>query len=236
MKTILIALVGVFLSFSTFAQSTARGYVYHDLNGNGKKEKREEGLPGVSVSNGVDVVLTNNKGEYELPVGEDNILFVIKPSGYNVALNELNQPQYYYIHKPNGSPVLEYEGVRPTGKLPKSVDFALIKQDEPSNFTSLIFGDPQAYTLEEIEFFSRGIVSEVKGIENVAFGLSLGDLVGDDLVLHSPYIKAVSEVGIPWYNLMGNHDMNFDAVADSLADETFEANFGPANYAFNYGN
>ncbi len=34
---------------------------------------------------------------------------------------------------------------------------------------------------------------------------------------------------------MGNHDMNYDAVADSLSDETFESNFGPANYAFNYG-
>lgn len=34
---------------------------------------------------------------------------------------------------------------------------------------------------------------------------------------------------------MGNHDMDYDAVADSLADETYEATFGPANYAFNYG-
>ena len=34
---------------------------------------------------------------------------------------------------------------------------------------------------------------------------------------------------------MGNHDMDYDAPADSLADETFEASFGPANYAFNYG-
>lgn len=236
MKTILIALVGLLLGLSVQAQSVARGYVYHDLNGNGKKEKKEKGLQGVAVSNGVEVVLTNEKGEYELPVGEDNILFVIKPTGYKVGLNELNQPQYYYIHKPNGSPALNYEGVKPTGKLPKSVDFALVKYEEPTHFTSLIFGDPQAYNLEEVEFFSRGIVNELKGIENIAFGLSLGDLVGDDLVLHSPYIKAVSEVGVPWYNLMGNHDMNYDAVADSLSDETFEANFGPANYSFNYGN
>lgn len=236
MKTILIALVGLLLGLSVQAQSVARGYVYHDLNGNGKKEKKEKGLQGVAVSNGVEVVLTNEKGEYELSVGEDNILFVIKPTGYKVGLNELNQPQYYYIHKPNGSPALNYEGVKPTGKLPKSVDFALVKYEEPTHFTSLIFGDPQAYNLEEVEFFSRGIVNELKGIENIAFGLSLGDLVGDDLVLHSPYIKAVSEVGVPWYNLMGNHDMNYDAVADSLSDETFEANFGPANYSFNYGN
>ncbi len=40
---------------------------------------------------------------------------------------------------------------------------------------------------------------------------SLGDLVGDDLNLHPSYIKAVSKVGLPWYNVMGNHDMNYDA-------------------------
>src|SRR5690606_25953657 len=198
---------------------------------------RERGMPGVSFSNGVDVVQTDSKGYYELPVGNDNILFVIKPSGYKVPLNNLNQPLYYYIHKPLGSPAdFKYKGSEPTGKLPKSVDFALIPYDEPTTFTSLIFGDPQAYNLEEIDYFSKGIIAELEGIENIGFGLSLGDLVGDDLVLHNPYVQAVSKVGVPWYNLMGNHDMNYEATTDSLSDETFEANFGPANYSFNYGN
>lgn len=236
MKTIIVALIGLILSLSVNAQSIAKGYVFHDLNGNGKKEKKEKGIKGVPVSNGVDVVLTNDEGKYELPVGEDNILFVIKPPNYKVGLNEFNQPQYFYIHKPNGSPNLKYKGVEPTGNLPKSIDFALTESRESTHFTSLIFGDPQAYNLQEVEYFSKGIVAELKGIKNIAFGLSLGDLVGDDLVLHNPYIKAVSEVGVPWYNLMGNHDMNYDAVADSLSDETFEANFGPPNYSFNYGN
>lgn len=236
LRCILVIGMGLFSGYAVQAQSVATGYVYHDLNGNGKKEQKEKGIKGVSVSNGVQVVLTNEQGRYELPVDQDNILFVIKPAGYKVQVNELNQPQYYYIHKPAGSPDLKYKGVAPTGKLPKSVDFALVKQDEPNQFSSLIFGDPQAYNLEEVEFFSRAVVDELKGVKNIAFGLSLGDLVGDDLVLHNPYIKAVSEVGVPWYNLMGNHDMNYDAVADSLSDETFEANFGPANYSFNYGN
>src|SRR5690606_26287650 len=32
---------------------------------------------------------------------------------------------------------------------------------------------------------------------------------------------------------IGNHDLNFDVDTDSLSDETFEKNFGPANYSFN---
>ena len=97
----------------------------------------------------------------------------------------------YYIHKPNGSPKSEFAGVKPTGKLPKSIDFGLIPSEEKETFTALIFGDPQPYNLEEIEYFTKGIVTEVEGIKDVPFGLSLGDLVGNDLDLFSPYIKAV---------------------------------------------
>ncbi|PTT18979.1 metallophosphoesterase, partial [Flavobacterium sp. HMWF030] len=141
----------------------------------------------------------------------------------------------FYIYKPNGSPKSKFQGVAPTGKLPASVDFGLVAQKETDNFTTLVFGDPQPYNLEEVDFFTRGIIAEVEGIKNIPFGLSMGDLVGNDLNLFNPYIQAVKKVGIPWYNVLGNHDLNFDAKADNLSDETFEAHFGPANYAFNYG-
>ena len=45
----------------------------------------------------------------------------------------------------------------------------------------------------------------------------------------------MQHIGLPWYNVMGNHDMNYDVKEDSLSDENFELHFGPANYAFNYG-
>ncbi len=236
MKGLLSTMLMLAASTALWAQATATGIVYDDANGNGKRERRERGVAGVSVSNGLAVTVTDADGRYTLPVGDDNIIFVIKPSGYAVPVDENNLPKYYYIHKPAGSPKLKYGGVAPTGPLPKSVDFALVKQDEPADFTALIFGDPQAYTEQDLAHFAKGIVAELEGVQQVAFGLSLGDLVGDHLPLHKPYIQAVAKVGLPWYNLMGNHDMDYDAVADSLTDETFEASFGPANYAFNYGN
>src|SRR5688572_8691384 len=80
-----------------YAQQVAKGYVYLDANKNGKKDGGEKGLQGVSVSNGQEVVGTDAKGMYSLPVGDDDIIFVIKPKGYQVRLNAFNQPQYYYI-------------------------------------------------------------------------------------------------------------------------------------------
>lgn len=221
--------------FSLSAQDIAGGTVFEDINKNGKKDAGEKGIEKVAVTNGKEVVLTDNKGRYELPANSDMIISVIKPSGYGVATNTDNLPQFFYIHKPSGSPELKFKGVEPTGKIPKSIDFGLIPSEEKEEFTALIFGDPQPYTQEEVDFFAKGIVSEVENIENVPFGLSLGDLVGNDLDLFNPYIHAVKKAGIPWYNLLGNHDINFDAEEDILSDETYEAHFGPANYAFNYG-
>lgn len=231
----------LFISFTSAAQSgkatIAQGVVFHDANGNGKKDRRENGLSGVAVSNGVQVVQTDAQGKYSLPVGEDDIIFVIKPEGYMTPLDENNLPQFYYIHKPQGSPEnLKYTGVAPTGPLPKSIDFPLIAQEESEEFSVLLFGDPQAYNLQEIDYFRRGIVQMVDNRNQAIFGISLGDLVGDDLDLHPPYIEALSEVGMPFYNVLGNHDLNFDVTDDKLSDETFELNFGPANYSFNYGN
>lgn len=222
-------------AFSTAAQTSASGYVYLDANGNGRKDQSEKGIVKVSVTNGQDVVLTNALGRYTLPVGEDNIISVIKPAGFQVPLNADNLPQYFYIHKPKGSPVLKYKGVAPTGPLPKSVDFALRAVKEKEDFTALVFGDPQVYSLEQVDYFIKGVVKEVEGIKNVAFGISMGDEVGDKLDLFPAYTAAVKRVGIPWYNMMGNHDLDMDATTDSLSDESFEAHFGPTTYAFNYG-
>ncbi len=235
MKRISLVILVFLASTSAYAQDHASGYVYADVNNNGKRDNNEKGVAHVSVTNGQDVVLTNDKGFYTLPVTEDNIISVIKPTNYQVPKNADNLPQYFYIHKPKGSPQLKYKGVAPTGPLPKSIDFALLPAKENNDFTALVFGDPQVYSLEQVDYFVRGVIKEVEGIKNVAFGLSMGDEVGEKLDLFDPYTKAVKRVGIPWYNIIGNHDLNMDAVKDSLSDESFEAHFGPDNYAFNYG-
>ncbi len=220
---------------TVFSQSFVKGIVFEDLNKNSIKDRKEKGIPGVAVSNGIEVTLTGSKGEYTLPIAADNIVFVIKPGNYAVPVNEFNQPLFFYIHKPNGSPVLKYAGTPPTGDLPGLVNFPLVPSAMKDSFRLLVFGDPQTYTLEEVSFLHKGIISELKDVRGVDFGISLGDLVGDNLDLHHSYISAVKDVGIPWYNALGNHDENYDVKADSLSDESFEKSFGPATYSFNHG-
>lgn len=236
MKKILISLLLIAMQAGVMAQTKATGYVFHDADGNGKKGSSEKGIAGVAVSNGVQVVLTDAKGKYELPITENTTFFVIKPAGYRIPLNSNNLPQFYYIHKPKGSPEAKFKGSAPTGPLPKSVDFPLIPQQESASFRALVFGDPQVLDSTELGYYENDVVSEVRSVKNVAFGITMGDLVQNDLNLHKDYAAITAKIGIPWYNVIGNHDLNTDTKVDSLNHETFEAHFGPVDYSFNYGN
>ena len=224
-----------FIGNSAAANSTATGTVFLDTNGNQVKDDNEKGLPGVRVSNGQDIVQTDANGQYSLPVSDDTILFVIKPRGFMTPVNENRLPKFYYIHKPHGSPEgLKYAGIAPTGPLPESIDFPLTEQSEADTFKVLVFGDTQPYNMQEIEWLAHDVIEEVIGIDAV-FGISLGDLVGDDLSLFHPLNEVMATVGIPWYNVHGNHDMNFLAADDRYADETFERVYGPACYSYDWG-
>lgn len=236
MKQIFItSLILLFLPLNLFAQNVVKGVVFEDLNTNGIQDKKEKGIAGVSITNGVQVAQTDRKGNYKLPVGNDDIIAVIKPAGYEVPVNKDQLPQFFYIHKPDGSPELEYTGVKPTGELPNEINFPLVKNEVGQTFKMILFGDPQVYTEEEVVYYKNAVVKELRGIEGYQFGISLGDLVGNRPDLFNPYIAATKEIGTPWYNVLGNHDINFDVKEDALSDESFEAHFGPANYAFNYG-
>ncbi len=212
----------------------AKGTVYDDRNGNGFRDADEPGLPNVCVSNGKDVVRTGDDGSWVLPVTDDTIVFVVKPSGWATPLSEDMLPRFYYIHKPNGSPELPKPGVAPTGPLPPSIDCPLIRRDEPSTFRILLFGDTQARGLREVNFITRDVVEELVGAD-VAFGVSLGDIVADDVLLFEPINRAIAQIGVPWHNVFGNHDHNGGPNDDRTSDEAFERVYGPGTYAFEYG-
>jgi hypothetical protein len=237
MKSILL-LICFYLAIQGFSQNlqNAQGTVFHDLNANGLLDAGEPGVAAVSVSNGSDVVLTDESGKYAIPVSDDAIVFVIKPSDYNYPVNAYMLPQFYYIHKPEGSPKdLKYAGIAPTGPLPESIDFALLSGDASEQFSIIVFSDPQSYTEEQIDFYNRSIVEELVGVKGHTFGITLGDIVGDNLSFFEPTNAATARIGLPWFHVFGNHDMNFDAEIQEHADETFESVYGPATYAFNQG-
>ncbi|MGF1613104.1 MAG: calcineurin-like phosphoesterase C-terminal domain-containing protein [Gammaproteobacteria bacterium] len=212
----------------------ASGVVFEDLNRNGVRDSEEPGIGQVRVSNGIDVVQTAADGSYRLEVGDESIVFITKPSGYTTPVNGHRLPQFYYIHQPQGSPAgLRYAGIRPTGPLPDSIDFPLVKRDEPSRFNVIWLADPQPQTDAELGYIRDDVITELIGTD-AAFGMTMGDIMFDDLSLLPRYNALVAQVGIPWYNVPGNHELNFEAEDDRYALETFKRFFGPPYYAFEY--
>src|SRR6056297_2684125 len=233
----LLVLLALCVQPSFARAEAASGVVFHDRNSNGARDDGEPGIAGVRVSNGETVVQTDEQGRYKVPVKDDTILFVCKPRGWIYPVDENHLPQFYYVHKPNGSPDdhFRYKGSEPTGPLPASIDFALYPYQAPSKVRAVLLGDPQPTTIEEVQFFGRDIMSELVGVD-AEFGVTLGDIVGNQLELFQPMIEMQGLAGIPWHNVIGNHDINFHAEDDQHANETFHRVYGPSDYAFQYGN
>jgi hypothetical protein len=213
---------------------TARGTVFEDVDADGRWGPAEPGIAGVRVSNGREVVLTDRSGGYALEIGDEAIIFVTKPRGYATPVNGLMLPQFYYVHQPAGSPEgLRYPGIAPTGPLPSTIDFPLRRREEPSSFAAVLLSDPQPQSQAEIGFIAEDVVSELIGTE-ARFGMTMGDILFDDLSLFPRYNSVVAQIGIPWYNVPGNHEMNLLATDDRHALETFKSHYGPPYYAFEY--
>jgi hypothetical protein len=213
------------------------GVVYENRTG-GPRQPGDAGVEGVLVSNGLDVVRTDGRGRYSLPIGDEGAIFVIKPSGYGVPLDPSTKlPRFSYIHRPDGSPAslkLRFRGVDPTGPLPASVDFALIRQAEPPGFEAILFTDPQPESEAELDFVRDDVVNALVGTK-AAFGITTGDILFDDLSMYGRHNRIIGQIGVPWWNIGGNHDLNFEAPDRAASRETYKRVYGAPYYAFHYG-
>jgi len=214
---------------------TAKGRVFNDLNGNGTFDAGEPGIGGVRVSDGINVTQSDAQGAYSLEIGDEAVIFVTKPRGYGVPVDKDQLPRFYYIHQPNGSPSgLRYPGIEPTGPLPDQINFPMIQRDEPTSFEAVLFADPQPQTEIELDFIRDDVVAELIGT-TAKFGITMGDIMFDEMSLFPRYNAIMGQIGIPWYNVPGNHEINYLAEGNRYARETFKRYFGPRYYSFEYG-
>ena len=232
MRTLAFSLL-LLLPEAVFA-AYATGIVFLDENKNGLLDASETGIAGVRVSNGSEVVTSNWEGRYKISADDPSIIFITKPRDYALPVNSNMLPQFYYIHQPDGSPAnMRYAGIRATGPLPEQINFPLIKRIETNQFQAILFADPQPQTQRELDYIRDDVITELIGSQ-AAFGMTMGDILYDDLSMFPRYNALIAQIGIPWYNVPGNHEINFEAEDDSRSLETFKKFFGPPYYAFEY--
>lgn len=219
-------------------QEVLDGTVFSDHNRNSTQDRGEQGIPGVEISNGREVVTTDRQGDYEISVRANETAFVTQPAGYQVPVDESNVAQFHYNHSPEGSPDLQYGGIAPTGALPDEVNFPLARSTDTltRDQNCVIGGDIQTYTEQEVDYARDGAFADLAQRDDYTGcgALFIGDVVGDDLDLYGEVRELSSMLNGPARFLPGNHDLDFDADYEHRFD-TYRANFGPDYYSYDAG-
>lgn len=219
---------------------TIQGYVFHDVSRNARYERAaaEDGIEGVAVSNGHEVVLTDENGRYELPAYDDMTVFITKPSAYDTPVDEDNVPQFFYHHLPKGSPDLRFGGLPPTGPLPQAVNFPLVEAEDSDQADCAVIGDTQTYSNRELGYLRDGVVTDLIERDDLdqCGALIVGDVAGDDLGLYPRIKEVMSAAEVPVRAVPGNHDLDWDATTDDHSFDTFMREIGPEYYSYDIGN
>jgi hypothetical protein len=104
----------------------------------------------------------------------------------------------------------------------------------------LVLADPQTQNAFEVGRLHQETVPDVRDTVRALgplplFGAGCGDLMFDDLTLYPEYERAVREMGIPFFQVIGNHDLVQEPTSDERSAATFARHFGPTYYSFDRG-
>lgn len=203
------------------------GYVYQERDGAPGRGPGDPGLAGVAVSNGEDIVRTDAEGRYRIAARPDQVVFVIKPEGYRFVPDTAGLPSFWSRVAPAGQQV--------------DVDFGLsgeARRHDPGERMPtqvLLFTDTQVKSERDVDYYRRDIVEPIVGRHPAAFGTTLGDLVDDEMALYPALNAVTARLGVPWFHVPGNHDVDPGAAADQGSLASWSAVYGPDTYAVEEG-
>lgn len=208
------------------------GAVFEDRNGNGVRDAGEPGIQGVNVSDGVQLVATGKDGLYDVPYEDGRTLFVIKPAGYDFPVRRDGMPDFWHNRQYHKGPVLKYGGI--PQRQPGCKDFGLRPRDAAGEgvFEALLLADSQTASVKDVDYYWRDIVQPLVGKHGASLGLTLGDIVNDDLALYPELLRTTMSLQVPWLFIPGNHDLDFDAADDADSLRTFRQHLGPDTFAW----
>lgn len=126
-------------------------------------DQHESGVQGVHVSNGRDCVTTDENGAYEIELREDMHLTIVQPFGWRVPTDDRMIPQFFYIHKENGTGYeMRLGGLPSLGPAPEQINFPIIRHTTAdTDFSCAVLGDPQTYSNEQIGWLKDGVLADI---------------------------------------------------------------------------
>ncbi|WP_301928733.1 metallophosphoesterase N-terminal domain-containing protein, partial [Xanthomonas fragariae] len=230
--------LGLLAGSARARDAVVNGIVYEERDGRAGRSADEPGIADVTVSNGEQLVRTDAQGRYRLPVRDGQTVFVIKPGDRSFVPAADGLPGFWRHYAPSGSPKRNYRGIAATGRNTHHWDFALTVRASAAadGFQMLVFADSQPASLTDVGYYQRDIVAPIIGKTSAKLGTTLGDVVSNDLSLYPTLNKVTAQLGVPWFHVPGNHDLNFDAGDDAHSLDSWRAIYGPDTYAVEEAN
>ena len=188
----------------------------------------DRGLPGVAVSDGLDVVETAGDGSFELISPNRPFVYISLPSGYRLPRNPVGTTRFY-------------EPLRPSREGEAEASFQLQPLEVSDHrHAALVLPDPQTEDAQEMRWLHEQTVPDVRETlrqmgDVEVFGVACGDIMFDKLELFPDYERAVSRMGVPFFQVVGNHDVDVDELTDEASTAVFSSYFGPTYYSFDRG-
>jgi len=225
MKKRILGLSVALLSFSFYllaASNPLQIKIYGKVLCEGKA------VSAVLVSDGVSVVETDRNGKYLIASTSDrDFVFYSLPSGYESPVID-------------GVPVF-YAAINKLSKKQKN-DFVLthaLKSQTKHAF--IVAGDPQVIDMGDCELL-KIVMADIEktatalSTEMPVHAISVGDNVFDKHELFDTYKQIITKTKLPFYQTLGNHDMDYNERSDELSAKSYTSKFGPEYYSYNKGN
>ena len=195
----------------------------------GRVTANGDGLEGMRITDGRAIVRTDAEGRYELPSSTwQNFVYLTLPSGYKIPQNETGTARFY-------------EPIDPEDDGTMTAHFELEPRERDNGrHAFFLLADPQTEDMYEVERFHDETVPDIQQVvrglgDTPAFGVGCGDIMFDNLELFPEYEAAVDMMGVPFFQVVGNHDIIFDSPTEPGSTATFRDHFGPTYYSFERG-
>lgn len=191
------------------------------------------GVPGVVVSDGVEVTVTDKGGVYYLKSNEYNrVVFMSVPSGYE-AVSDGVLPKFHKSLDGNSATT-------------ERADWELVKVDNEDHIM-YILGDMhlanRTNDLNQFASFTSDLNAQVAANKSKRqYALTLGDMTWD-LYWYSnaydlySYVETIQSgfSGLQFFHTIGNHDHDMNSAGDFNTVSVFKKVVSPTYYSFNIG-
>ena len=206
------------------------GRVVLDANANGQLDSNEQGMPGIAVTDGVQIVQTNEQGEYELTVMPDPVQHFLAARTIAVSWPSGHWPSSAWWRRLADLPA--------DGKL----DFGLRKDEQKLPITILHLTDPHNGFAGDFNKILREEVARMG--KHIQLAFATGDLgyatAQDEGRAFLSVQQYTQTFPVPFMHAIGNHDViglhgpDWNQPTDYHGNGAFTKYVSPIRWSFDY--